>query len=74
MSDDVFNNMWKELKSLVNRIQNYTSAFIKDVNYEELMKEIKAQGPKLDDIEKYKHWFDVLQHCLNQVDYIGKIS
>lgn len=72
MSDDVFNNMWKELKSLVNRIQNYTSAFIKDVNYEELMKEIKAQGPKLDDIEKYKHWFDVLQHCLNQVDYIDE--
>lgn len=53
-TEDKFENNWKDLKSVIQRIQNFTSSIGCKTNYIDRLKKIKTREFGYDDLEKYK--------------------
>lgn len=53
-TEDKFEKNWKDLKSVIQRIQNFTSSIGCKTNYIDRLKKIKTREFGYDDLEKYK--------------------
>lgn len=53
-TEDKFDQIWKNLKSVIQRIQNFTSSIGCKTNYIDRLKKIKNREFGYDDLEKYK--------------------
>lgn len=53
-TEDKFQQIWKNLKSVIQRIRNFTSTIGCKTNYMDRLKKIKTREFGYDDLEKYK--------------------
>lgn len=53
-TEDKFKQIWKNLKTVIQRIQNFTSLIGCKTNYMDKLKKIKTREFGCDDLEKYK--------------------
>lgn len=71
MSDVEFGVLWKNLKSVLLRIQTYTIAW-SNTNYEQKLTEIESCRYGYEDREKYKSFLEATLYTLKQAEDMGK--
>lgn len=72
MSDIKFEALWKNLKSIVLRIQKFTKAW-NHTNYEQKLTEIESCRFGYEDREKYKLFLEATLNASKQSEDIGKL-
>lgn len=71
ISDGEFNNLWKDLQTVINRIQNNKKAGCK-TDYLQTFKSIEKRLLNWDDLEKYKLLLEATIHASKQREDKGK--
>lgn len=71
ISDVEFGVLWKNLKSVLLRIQTYTKAW-SNINYEKELTEIESCRYGYEDREKYKNYLEATLYTLKQAEDMGK--